>query len=622
MTGAGRGFGSARPARLAFVVAILAAAVLVASGQHNHGGGGELEAETAVELTLDKLVSECSTTWRTLLAAGHDDHGHDDHAGEEGETGHDDHADEKTGGAATNGHGAHSASTNGTHSHEHDEHDEHGHHEEGEETNTTSTGGAGRRRRVRQAIATVPASKAGSGRRRRLQQAITPAAREPIHELLVGCAGGQLMCDVGQDASGLSYLSPVSCQCMQEEDQCAASVAGSENYDRPLHIAAVFILLAVSVAGSGYPVLAYYKPRLSLPPLLMRALAVFGAGVILTTALIHMIPPGFELLKSPCISATWSEYESFGGLFVLIGVLFIHAVELVVGRFMPHAHLGNHKHESVAGPGAEGQSPESSDPGCTHDHHTPHPQLGKASPEIPDLENARTDVITASTSEVNKVHVAHAQRTAPAVVAPSDKHLVPVKQRRLLGFIPLPQGPAVESLATTEEERRRRVGLVSLEVAIAAHSVIIGIMLGIARENFNTLLIAVSIHQFFEGIALSAAVLGAGIVRGWALPLLTMIPYGLATPLGVAIGIGVHGTYDASSAVSEFLKETMNGSARVLVEGIIECVAGGILIHAALVELITPAFEKAQKERARTVFFLVISLWLGAAVMAVLGRWA
>eukprot|EP00741_Cyanophora_paradoxa_P017671 tig00021013_g17066.t1 len=666
MTGAG--FGSARPARFAFVVVILAASVLVASGGggHAHGGGAkevkfvakEIDHaalnETKVQLTLDKLVSECSTAWRTQLAEGHDDHGHDDHAGEEGEAGHEDHAGHaEAGGAAKNathtededdhdhGHAEGSSAEtngtasakNGTHSHEHDVDDEHHGHVEGShaETNGTATNSTSteehhgheegeeegehhdehegeeeastRGRRLQQAIA-LPTSKAGASGRRMLQQAITPPAREPIHELLVGCAGGQLMCDVGQDASGLPFMSPVSCQCMQEEDECAASSAGTENYDRPLHIAAVFILLAVSVAGSGYPVLAYYKPRLALPQLLMRALAVFGAGVILTTALIHMIPPGFELLKSPCISATWSEYESFGGLFVLIGVLFIQAIELVVGRFMPHAHLGNHKHESMAGPGAEGHSPDSSDPGCNHDHHTPRPQLGKGDFVKPDLENACTDV----TVQVGKPVVQQA-----AVIVPSDTSLAPAKsqkRRKLLGFIPLPQGPAVQSLAMTEEERRRRVGLVSLEVAIAAHSVIIGIMLGIARENFNTLLIAVSIHQFFEGIALSAAVLGAGIVRGWALPLLTMIPYGLATPLGVAIGIGIHDTYNATSTT------------RVLVEGIIECIAGGILIHAALVELITPAFEKAQKERARIVFFLVVSLWLGAAVMAILGRWA
>jgi zinc transporter 1/2/3 len=52
-----------------------------------------------------------------------------------------------------------------------------------------------------------------------------------------------------------------------------------------------------------------------------------------------------------------------------------------------------------------------------------------------------------------------------------------------------------------------------LELGIALHSIIIGVTLGIAREDFNILLIAICFHQFFEGIALSSIILEAELQK-------------------------------------------------------------------------------------------------------------
>ena len=48
-----------------------------------------------------------------------------------------------------------------------------------------------------------------------------------------------------------------------------------------------------------------------------------------------------------------------------------------------------------------------------------------------------------------------------------------------------------------------------LEIGIASHSIIIGIALGATRSDFIPLLVALTFHQFFEGIALSSVVIEA-----------------------------------------------------------------------------------------------------------------
>eukprot|EP00741_Cyanophora_paradoxa_P003934 tig00000741_g3827.t1 len=620
----------AMAARLALAAVVLMLAFHGASGGGGHGGGAKEIKFVAKEINhaaldqakvqraLAKLVNDCSVQWMSALGEAHADHDdHDDHG-----------VDSKLpAGGAHDDHDDHGAATNGKKADDHDDHDEHGELEgahaapangtaslvsSGAEANGTA--GAGDHKEEghheEEGHGHEEESPGGTTRRRsrRLQQALafTPPVREPLHELLVGCTSGRLMCDTGRDAAGDAFLSPLSCECMEEEDVCAPT-ENEEPYDMAIHVAAIFILLAVSVLGSGYPVLAYYKPRLALPPLAMRALAVFGAGVILATALIHMMGPGYELLKSPCVSTMWDEYESWGGLFTLIGILLILIVELVVARYMPHSHLGAHAHGHGHGHG-HGPGLEMAN-GNGHTHSMVH--LGK--PGQPDV------VVAMAAGAQWRPAGADLERQRPQQERGGGG--------KILGLIPAPKGPALVSLAVTEEQRRRRVGLVGLEIAIAAHSVVIGIrapepalptaaeihykpLLGISRENFTSLLIAIALHQFFEGIALSSAVLGAGIVRGWALPLLTIVPYGLATPAGVAIGVGIHSSYQG------------NSTTRVLVEGIIECIAGGILLYAALVELIVPAFENTDREPKRVVLALVGALVLGAAVMAVLGRWA
>lgn len=65
--------------------------------------------------------------------------------------------------------------------------------------------------------------------------------------------------------------------------QDCSSLVPLEDYDLPLHIASVFILVFVSLVGSLSPVLFNAK----VPKMVSRIGLLFGAGTILATGFIH-----------------------------------------------------------------------------------------------------------------------------------------------------------------------------------------------------------------------------------------------------------------------------------------------------------------------------------------------
>ena len=66
-------------------------------------------------------------------------------------------------------------------------------------------------------------------------------------------------------------------------------------------------------------------------------------------------------------------------------------------------------------------------------------------------------------------------------------------------------------------------------------AVLIGITLGVtAGSAFDTLLVALAFHQFFEGFAIGSAVVDSGLGVGKSL--IAGLAYSITTPTGIAIG--------------------------------------------------------------------------------------
>ena len=170
----------------------------------------------------------------------------------------------------------------------------------------------------------------------------------------------------------------------------------------------------------------------------------------------------------------------------------------------------------------------------------------------------------------------------------------------------------VHTLLLEKDKSARRISTYMLELGIATHSVIIGVTLGVARDEFKGLLVALAFHQFFEGIALSTTVLDAGFTS-LVQPVGVVIFYTLTTPLGIVIGI----------LISEGFQEKSTSS--LLVQGIFDAVSAGILLYDGLVNMVNNNITRSDEFMASSPlrkFGAFAALWFGIIVMAVIGKWA
>ena len=156
----------------------------------------------------------------------------------------------------------------------------------------------------------------------------------------------------------------------------------------------------------------------------------------------------------------------------------------------------------------------------------------------------------------------------------------------------------------------KHVSTYILELGIASHSVIIGLTLGTATTEFHSLLAALVFHQFFEGISL------ATVVTESRFKLLTsalmVLFYSLTTPIGVALGIAIHKTYNEHSTTN------------LIITGVLDSVSAGILIFDSLVNIITPHMNSPTYRNASfsSCALQIACMWLGGSIMAMLGKWA
>lgn len=67
---------------------------------------------------------------------------------------------------------------------------------------------------------------------------------------------------------------------------------------------------------------------------------MFGSGVILATALVHMLLPSNESLTNPCLPAAFSEdYGAFSAVFCLFAILSLHFIQFMLGKEIRKKHL-------------------------------------------------------------------------------------------------------------------------------------------------------------------------------------------------------------------------------------------------------------------------------------------
>jgi zinc transporter 1/2/3 len=175
----------------------------------------------------------------------------------------------------------------------------------------------------------------------------------------------------------------------------------------------------------------------------------------------------------------------------------------------------------------------------------------------------------------------------------------------------LKQGDS-ESLAE-RSFRQQIAAFLILEFGVIFHSVIIGLTLGSAGDEFSTLYVVIVFHQSFEGLGIGARLSAISFPHRlrW-MPYVLCAAYGLTTPIAIAIGVGLATVYDSGSFTAQ------------IVSGVLDSTSAGILLYTGFVELLARdfLFNPDRTDDDKQLAFMLVSLFLGAALMALLGKWA
>lgn len=331
-------------------------------------------------------------------------------------------------------------------------------------------------------------------------------------------------------------------------------------------ISSIFVILICSTLATIFPYAAHRSPRLKVPVYVYLFARYFGTGVILATAFVHLLDPAYqEIGPNSCVGMTgnWAEY-SWPPAIVLTSVVVIFLMDFAAELYVESKYGVNNQATDIAGRASIVQE---------HDHTLPENNVDAAN-------NTKT---VAETAYNNK----NSKNSWDSV---SD----------------------LDSVSAEKSFQQQIAAFLILEFGVIFHSVIIGLNLGVAGDEFSTLYPVLVFHQSFEGLGIGARMSAIPFKRGSWLPYFFSAVYGLTTPIAIAIGLGLRKTYNPGS-------NTAN-----IVSGVFDSVSAGILIYTALVELLARdfIFDPCRTNDRRRLAFMVITTILGAGVMALLGKWA
>lgn len=326
-----------------------------------------------------------------------------------------------------------------------------------------------------------------------------------------------------------------------------------------LRISSIFVILIGSTFGALFPVIARrLGSRGGVPGWSFFIAKYFGSGVIIATAFIHLLAPAEDALKNPCLTGPITEYSWVEGI-ILMTIVVLFFVELMVMRF---SHFGSgHTHDEE---------------GHVHTH------IDQGEPMVQSVSKTQNYL-------PGEDHLGHSREHHDADDSEKDR-------------------------AAIEDYAAQLTSIFILEFGIIFHSVFIGLTLAVSGAEFTTLYIVLVFHQTFEGLGLGSRL----AMIPWPkskrhTPYFLGLAYGISTPIAIAIGLGVRQSYPPA------------GRTTLIVNGVFDSISAGILIYTALVELMAHEFmfsSSMRKAPIREVLAAFLLLCLGAALMALLGKWA
>jgi ZIP zinc/iron transport family len=386
------------------------------------------------------------------------------------------------------------------------------------------------------------------------------------------------------------------------------------NYNTPLHVFALFLILGLSTLACSFPIIARRFPSLPIPHRFLFLSRHFGTGVLIATAFIHLLPTAFVSLTDPCLPDFWNKsYPPMAGAIAML------AVFLVVTTEMFFATRGaGHNHDSDWT-----RVPETETPGSEG--------LGLRGGEWRDRTSHRMEQMGAGdgVGMNGTAHIAKDDGEDEEDLDLDLENLDPITQdndvdddqaalTRPNHFRHNSHAKRMEELATTTTDPQKLfLQCLLLEAGILFHSIFIGMAVSVATGTaFIVLLIAICFHQTFEGFALGsriAALIPSLFPASSPKPWLMALAYGTTTPIGQALGIWLHGMYDPLSETG------------LILVGVTNAISSGLLLFAGLVQLIAEDFlsdESYKTLKGRRRIEASLAVGLGGLLMAIVGAFA
>jgi solute carrier family 39 (zinc transporter), member 1/2/3 len=348
-----------------------------------------------------------------------------------------------------------------------------------------------------------------------------------------------------------------------------------------LRIVAIFVILLGSSLGACFPIFAKRNKGLKVPEWTFFVAKYFGSGVIVATAFIHLLAPAHEAMSNPCLTGPITEYPWVEGI-MMMTVFVLFFVELMVMRY---ARFGDHEH--------------------SHEHSEGHAHATDPEHEY-ELHRDRDDAKVASKSITLAPDNSSERRRPRNAHVPGEDHLGHQREHQ--------DDEENNNGHDAEDYAAQMTAIFILEFGIVFHSIFIGLTLAVAGEEFKTLFAVLVFHQTFEGLGLGSrlAVTPWPKTKKWTAYILALA-YGLSTPIAIAVGLGIRNTYPPESSTT------------LIVNGVFDSISAGILIYTGLVELMAHEFmfsHVMRKAKLQVVLGAFGLMCLGAALMALLGKWA
>jgi solute carrier family 39 (zinc transporter), member 1/2/3 len=262
------------------------------------------------------------------------------------------------------------------------------------------------------------------------------------------------------------------------------------------------------------------------------------------------------------------------------------------------------------------RSPYSDNPGSLDKPLPPPPEQGRDNSEESDLDLDELE----EDDQADDAHLLNSAgpRTPRKATPGPNGHVLqrPEPSRNVSFADPLTSAiPPSPSGTNAANEQRLILQCLLLEAGILFHSVFIGMAVSVSTgPAFVVLLIAISFHQTFEGLALGSRIaaipsFSTTSLKPWAMSIM----YGITTPIGQAIGLAVHTLYDPASQFG------------LLMVGCVNAVSSGLLLYAGLVQLLAEDFLSDQSYidlKGRRRLEACGAVVAGSLLMALVGAWA